>query len=129
MSGSTPYKQDVLAETVIKSRKTRDYLAGLIEEYTGLSETISALEKSKKERLAEIESLVSTLGIDFTSTKVRFPGVGSLSQTVRVTKTIAAHKLLSHGVSQDVIEASTDVKTSIYYQPRAEKIKEEASDD
>jgi hypothetical protein len=127
---SATYKQDVLAETVIKSRKTRDYLAGLIQEYTGITETISSLEKAKKERGAEIESLASTLGIDFTSTKVRFPGVGSLSQTVRITKTIAAHKLLSHGVSQDVIEASTDVKTSTYYQPRPERAeKGEASDE
>jgi hypothetical protein len=121
---SATYKQDVLAETVIKSRKTRDYLAGLIQEYTGITETISSLEKAKKERGAEIESLANTLGINFAETKVRFPGVGSLSQTVRVTKSIAAHKLLSHGVSQDVIEASTDVRESRYFQPRAEKVKD-----
>lgn len=117
-------KQDVFAETLIRDNSTRSRLASLLAEYAELNATISALESTKREMMeTQIAPLADSLAIDWTSTKARFKTIGTITKASRTTRTIQAHKLSSHGVSQEVIDASTDVKVSEYYLVTPEKVK------
>lgn len=102
----------------IKNAKNRAKLAELAAEYRALSDQKAAIEAAQKGLMDEIEPLRAATGF------AKISGEGwDIVRVHQDRRSINRDKLLSNGVTLDVIEASTDVKPVDYTQIVAQKTK------
>lgn len=101
--------------------KLRILLAGRQAIYWAISELEKDKRKWDAENKAELESLMARVG---DQEQIEVNGVQCKVSTVtRTNRSLKAELLLQHGVSQKVIDASTEVSESYYV--KVDRLKEE----